>query len=1239
MSRALVCALVVAGLAVPRHARAAPVCTDVADCERACHDGSGLATACTRRALQLTQGQGNATPDHARAAKLYEAACAGKDADACLALAELVRTGWLFEVDKDLERHRTLVDRALAAGLGACTIKGTGDTSGCWAAARAAEVRAGLRADADKDVKAVAATMSRFAEAGCKGHDLRACQLLIDHAYAWVEAKAIDDAERARLEALVKAARDDACYKDADGAACYAVAERSRSDIDVARLTAAVERGCAAHDVTACVVRAVTVVADAQEGTDTGKVKKAVADLITTCDGDGHPLCTELAGAIVTGLVELELAPDPRRGLAILSRRCSAGDRDACAAASKLYAPGGPGAVQDPAQVVALGERACMLTSPDERCEVCDDFPNTGECQRRLAFVEHAACYAGKAGLCELVATKFRDGTGVAQDHAAAARHFRRGCDGAQKAACAALDELCIADGSFDRELCHQSLIHTDLFYEAEWQFRTTGSASIIGAPGGGDKNPTAPVTLGAAVSAAGNFELKRGHLDADLVVNIVLDRARQAAIRLVVDELTAAGVDAKSRYLNDLLTQGSRLLADPTTLRREKFTDLAMTVVRAFVASNLVDTIYPNGAALFAAPEIGPTIKAHAAEFGVIATGPISGELHGYLVDAAYNVLAATHLFARTEGGPPEAPDCRFTGAGGKALCKLLADPAVVEKALHVERILDGLRLAKALREVGTLDVRRFIEALSRSRSIANLGQTPGLVLSQWRADLVVGVRDRLSETRAQLSDLALLLRASTYSDKGPELSALAARATSVKKLLDGPTAAIVLGSDAVERVRKILTMIQKASQVGLQAPTGPAPIAPPGTPGAPPVIAPPDPLDDLRKQLRDELAAWGMRNSTELFERIGALEDSAKTVRDAIDRLERAIFTIEATMKRFHGQRDRGELGTLDLGDVPLDAVGDLAAAYKEALGGLKDLHDGLRAIYPGADASQIDFALSATARLLGFFDMMERLARATRISQTCADVVAAIQLLGSTRDGEFVAPLYDVLDPVLDAIKTHEPMTVDLLFGVIARVRLDTLVSSLQGGGNACKDDRSVDCWTVKVVHALQESVEYDGTSIRVDGGKFAARLASHGDDFRRKHKWRSYFHLTVGVGALSSHASDTAPVGGAEARRSVPVIAEQIGFGWASPAVWKGRLTFKFAAAASGLLYRAVLDSKESKAIMLHPAFVAVDVYDLVELYVSPATILVYPPDNGANAQIRWGISAGLSVPLSAYLERL
>ncbi|MBL0215381.1 MAG: hypothetical protein IPQ07_16035 [Myxococcales bacterium] len=108
---------------------------------------------------------------------------------------------------------------------------------------------------------------------------------------------------------------------------------------------------------------------------------------------------------------------------------------------------------------------------------------------------------------------------------------------------------------------------------------------------------------------------------------------------------------------------------------------------------------------------------------------------------------------------------------------------------------------------------------------------------------------------------------------------------------------------------------------------------------------------------------------------------------------------------------------------------------------------------------------------------------------------------------------------------------------------------------------------------------------------------------------------------------------------DARRSVPLISEQIGVGLASPAFFGNRLTFKLAVAGSGLLYRAALDSAESNAIMVHPMLFALDIGDLVEIYVSPAMVMLYPPEQDRPTSLRWAFSAGVSVPLSAYLERL
>ena len=189
---------------------------------------------------------------------------------------------------------------------------------------------------------------------------------------------------------------------------------------------------------------------------------------------------------------------------------------------------------------------------------------------------------------------------------------------------------------------------------------------------------------MAAEASAGAGVSLRRGKLDADLVVDIVLDRARQAAIKLVVDELIGAERKARYRYLADLLDQGAALLADPSTLRREKFQDLGMTVVRAFVASNLVDGLRPGAEELIAAPIVGPSL----AGLGVVAGTPVPAVVHGYLVDVAYRWLGETRLFGRTESNArADAPGkatqglCPWPDGAGAALCTSLADRATVEK------------------------------------------------------------------------------------------------------------------------------------------------------------------------------------------------------------------------------------------------------------------------------------------------------------------------------------------------------------------------------------------------------------------------------------------------------------------------------------------------------------------------------------------------------------------------------
>lgn len=1195
--------LVVVAGAEATSAGAAPICRDRADCARACMDGGGLAEACTRHADQLALGKGG-DPERARAVELYRRACRHSDGDpaACLALAGLVGDGWMFEVERDPGLQRSALELGLGLALPRCE-QGQGRACGLAAELQAAQIAAGV-----VDPAALP-EVPRRAERGCVARDFGSCLLIERQVLSWQEKGAITSAaEVARMKALAERGVIDACVGGQVGAACDHAAERHLKGTTGAELRAAAQKSCAAGDDIGCIAE-VRLTVDALEGGDDVAAYAQVIKLaIKACETAEHPACSEVVDLLLRGQDDAGVTGDGARGRAYAEARCQRGDAGACELASLIYADGSQFHLEpDPARSKALATRVCALSAPTDECPLCNTDPDAPICQLRLTYAAHQRCVAGALEACEDTARRFQGGVGVTADGTKAARYYRRSCAGARKGACDALDELCLADPTVDRAVCVQSLIHTDLFYEAEWQFRATGNAQLMGKAD--DVAAVAPTVAVAATPAAGaGLALARGHLDADLVVSVVLDRARQAAIRLVVEELTRARAGARAQYLRDLLAQGARLLADPSTLRREKFADLAMTVVRAFIAANLVDTLYPDADAVFEAPGIGPQIAAAGTALGQRPGGPMSPALRTFLVDLAYAQLADTHLFARAHDDDPAAAPCPWPDGPGVAICAALAAPAAAQAALRIDRVLEGVRLAKALRAAGTIDLRRLIDAVARSRSIADLGNTPGLVLSQWRSELVDGTRARIQAVRGQLSDLKLLTRASVYADGGPDLATLNARLVGARAFLDSPAARLVLRAEDRQRFSSLFAAIAAGANAGLASASL---------------------LTSVRADATAAIKAWGPRDLVELLERLAALEKTASQVGPALEQLERSVYAIETIMARFHTDG----IGALDLGQVPLHAMGELRDAYRDAVMALTALDAQLRQLYPGTDGAQLQFARSAAIRLLGLLDLLERVARTSRLQETAGDVVAALRLLGSHHRGEFTAPLFDVVDPVLDAIKTHEPMSVELLFAVISRVRLDSLIESLQGGGRACARDGSVDCWTVKIIHALQESVERDGDLIRVDGGKFAQRLAAHGDDFRRRHRWRGFFHLTVGVGAMAS----TPP--GEAARRNVPVVAEQVGFGWASPSVWRDRLTFKVGAAASGVLYRALLDSNESNAIMLHPALLAVDVYDLVELYVSPATVLVYPPTDDRGTVLRWGVSAGLSVPLSAYLERL
>lgn len=1180
-------------------ARAQPACTNFADCEQRCR--SDGAAACTRLAKLLAEGSEGRQPDRARAAELLVKTCRLDDdpiasvsaklggvvtvttfsepdghAEGCLALAELVESGWAYELKPAVPR---ILDRAIRLGARRCTDK---ETTGCHASVAAAVRRHGLLVvkrdgEVSPEMKERVAETLVLAERGCSKGDGNTCEVLSDLLSALDKNPQLLAADTAtRLEKVVEQGRRAACLAG-DGRACFEVLDEDDPDPAV---RAALEKSCKQRrDANACIALAALAYEEAEDKNDTRKLKAAFASVVAICKRDGPEICNFVAEVAFTG--EDGVTVDKQGALEIGDTRCAAGDRVACEQVATNYEK-----VGDPEKARERLVRACTLSPLDRECTICRKSPDADICKSRALDREAATCFSGRSDVCYQIGQKLATGSGVKRDVPNAAVYYRRACDGGKRGACIALHGLC-SKQQLGEKVCRQDLIHSPLFYEAEHQFRVGASANLAPAAPQPNAQPTQQVAVAATTAG---LQLQRGSLDADLVVSVVLDRARRAAIRVVVDTLKDIAPDAKRGYMKDLLMQGAALLADPSTLRREKLQDLAMVVVRAFIAANIVDSLYPTSKHLGDAPLIGAVLKRE--KTIALDDNALPAAVRAYLVDVVYDLLGRQPLFARA-GQPQKLPACPF----GAAACKLIATDDALEQLVRLERIFDALRLGKALHGGGLIEARRFIEETIKSRRIASFDDTPGLVLGQWRSELINDVRGRLTA----LDSLKTLIVEDTYA-KPIVLADLRRWIVDGRKFVESPQAATVLGEQLAAGARAVVAKIARELALTTRSDA------------------------DTIAAVKLALAAWSDRGA--VLTVIKTLESDVSTLHEHVGKLAAAVDSLESTMRELAG----GE-AIWDIEKIPLHAIGDIQDDLAEAAKALKAMRRPFRRLFPNTD--QLDLARSASARLLGFFSVIDRLARVASLDQTCGEIVAALELLGAQRHGKFIAPLFDVIEPVLARLATHEPMSIDLLFGIIARARLDSLVSSLQTSATACKDAKSSECWTTKVVHALQESVERDGSIIRVDGAKFAKRLASHGDEFQHRHLWRfPYFHLTVGLGSLTSDPYATTMSG--LDTRTVPVVSEQVGLGVASP-VFGEYFTFKAGLAASGILYRAVLDSQESNAVMVHMPFVAIDVAELVELYVSH-TLLLYPPEDENAADARWGFSAGISVPLSAYLER-
>ncbi len=1151
-------------------------------------------------------------PDRALAVRAYEKACELGEPRGCLEAARLYQRGWMFEVDRKPERARDLAAQAVRK---AATCNGS-DQCVIGFDAQLLQLELGGWQDT---MKPTATKLWSEANKLCDKSP-EACRWIRDRGYAFSDHGYVERTSVVSEREKASTSLESQCKRSSAPAACYLAAKSAKSDEAAMKLY---EPACKSGYKDSCWEFYESKIDAAKQPDMPGVIKEALTALEPLCAKEPTKQCRELGEMYLLGIQEatISIKKDSSKGVKLIERTCMEGDVRACETLGKIYYEGKLVGLSLPKAKQFWG-RGCRLSEPDDTCALCDKFPNAAECRLRKAWVSSLGCEAGDENSCETVGDAFRGKDGVLKDHRRSAKYYRRACDAAVKTACASLDEMCNSESDLDSALCQQSLIHTDLFYEAEWQYRQTGKADMSSGTEASAKNNDKVAGLDApeASGGGGGASFKRGSLDADLVVGIVLDRARQAAIQVVVDELQHVGGGRVAGYLHDLLSQAALMLGDRNTLRREKLTDLARTVVRALLASNLVNTLYPDLDALVAAP----MFQYWNGKPWVVKWSLGEKErLRRYLTDWTYSLLGQTKLF---DAVSDYMPKCPFGSNPGKQVCAWLVkdgkpDADHLKALLHLDTFIEGLALARVIRGKHEVDLRRLVEALGRSKTIANFTSTPGLNLQLWEKDLVDGVEARLRDLREQTDAIAKLADPATFSTTLSWADLLNWGRTT-RRLLADKGAAALLSREQQARLAELSRMIT----------TVPIVVAP-GAQGE---------TDEQRASrisadLVAKINAWESTTRSDLVNRVNDLRRRVTGVRPMLTNLSRQIEEIKSSVRRL------SRSGTLAIDDIPLSGLPELNEPLDSALAELKKLDEQLRSIFPGTRRTQVRFAISALVRLRGFLTLMDRISRSAPLNQTVGELMSSVKMLGNIRKGRFSAPLFDVVEPVLDSLQTHRPLDADVLFSMIARARLDSLITSLDADPKRrpCeRDEGGTECWTVKVIHALQESVQRDGETIKVDGGLFARRLAVHGDDFRKKHRWGSFFHLTVGFGGMYSSKPPEMDASGnivEGANRTVPLVSEQIGFGIASPTFFGDKLTYKIGVYGSGILYRMVLDSAESNAVALG-GFMAIDIHNYVELYVAPA-ILLYPPEGERSLTPRLGVSAGLSVPLGAYLEKL
>ncbi|MBL8685437.1 MAG: hypothetical protein JNK05_40045 [Myxococcales bacterium] len=386
----------------------------------------------------------------------------------------------------------------------------------------------------------------------------------------------------------------------------------------------------------------------------------------------------------------------------------------------------------------------------------------------------------------------------------------------------------------------------------------------------------------------------------------------------------------------------------------------------------------------------------------------------------------------------------------------------------------------------------------------------------------------------------------------------------------------------------------------------------------------------------LRSMYDATGRLSAPNPIDVLQPLVNASNDLRTAIQELHRAIPDLARASTY-------GNPG-LNLGSIALDHVTEIVRSFQALAAAIERVRavaesgavsSMLRSL-PDAPAMGDRFlalrrAVAGVSRMLRVLAVLDIEALRDRAIGSVGDAFGALRNLGG--------PVLARLGPILSIIPLDRQLTIETMLVMLEHITPEDIIVALgvaPARGNWCQEnERSLACWLQRIVGVLREVTDVQELRVTVDSNRLVRTLGALGDDFRRRREWRAYFHLTIGLGEMFSITPDGM---GGVTTGFVPLMAEQVGIGVASPSFARDRLGFRAGLFGSGLLYRAVLDSRESDAFFFG-GFLALDLYELLEVSLAPS-ILVYPPGTGPMTQpYSFGISAMASVPLGDYLSRL